>query len=224
MRAYDLHIQEESRDIKALRKLCTIARDLGFSGIAVETRNTLPIQSLDTQLSIFRRYTLSPRSAARLRIIVEKRRKHFDLFAVHGKTKPISLAAAIVPNVDLVMLRELSDFAAFDSQVARTLAKENKPVEVCLRGLIILSGADRSRLMRVMASAMANLIRAKCTLILTSGATKRYGIRSPRDLAALSYLANIPEHIASAGVYENTNNLVEQLTRTQDSKQEVTGR
>lgn len=222
MRAYDLHVQEKSQDMNTLKDLCTVAYNLGFSGLAVETRTALPIKPLDVQFSIFRRATLSPRSAARLRIIVEKRRKQVDLFAIHGRTKPISLAAAVVPSVDLVMLRDLSDFTAFDSQVARTLAKQEKPVEVCLRGLIILSGADRSRLMRAMASAMACLSRANCTLILASGATTRYGIRSPRDLAALGYLANIPEDMAIKGVYDNPNTLVECLSRTKDSKHEVT--
>lgn len=218
MNAYDLHVREESRDTNSFTDLCTVAYNLGFSGIAVEMNNTHQVMPSDVNLSILRRTTLSPKNAARLRMIVEKQRKQVDLYAVHGRTKPISLAAAIVPSVDLLMLRDLNDFTAFDSQVARALAKHEKPVEVCLRGLMILSGAERSRLMRGMASAMSYLSHANCTLILTSGATTCYGIRSPRDLAALSYLANISEDLSLKGIFENPKALVEHLSKTRNSK------
>jgi ribonuclease P/MRP protein subunit RPP1 len=218
MNAYDLHVQEESRDTNTFKELCTVARNLGYSGLAVEMNNAHYTIPSDIPLSILQRVTFSPKSATRLRMVAKKQRKQVDLFAVHGRTKPISLAAAIVPSVDLVMLRDLSDFSAFDSQVARALAKHEKPVEVCLRGLMIQSGADRSRLMRGMASAMSCLSHANCELILTSGATTCYGIRSPRDLAALSYLANVSEDLALKGIFANPKALVERLLKTQMSK------
>jgi RNase P/RNase MRP subunit p30 len=221
MRAYDLHVQEESQNMNKIKGLCSFANALGFSGLAIETSNSLPLGHLDEHFLMFRRITLSPKNAARLRFIVKKRRKLADIFAIHGRTKPISLAAAIIPAVDLVMLRDHGDFVTVDSQVARVLAKQEKPVEICLRGLLSLSGPNRSRLMRAMASAVSCLLRADCLFILTSGAKTRYGIRSPRDLAALSYFANIPEDAALKGIYDNPSALVERLLKTRDSKNEV---
>jgi RNase P/RNase MRP subunit p30 len=125
----------------------------------------------------------------------------------------------------MLMLRDLSDFAAFDSQVGRALAKVNKPVEVCLGGLLQTSGSQRSRLMRSMAGATNAVVRTGCPLLLTSGASTSSGLRAPRDLAALAYLADIPEDLAELGVYDVPAALIEQLgagARGSQSAQEGT--
>jgi ribonuclease P/MRP protein subunit RPP1 len=212
MRAYDLHVRAaNSSTDPTLQALCSTARELGFTGLAVETSASLTAKPANSDFPLYRRTTLSLPNAARLRMLAEQWRTRTDILVVHCRSKPLGLTAAAAPAVDMLMLRDLTDFPAFDSQVGRALARANKPVEVCLGGLLQSSGSQRSRLMRSMASATGAIVRAGCPLVLTSGASTSSGLRAPRDLAALAYLADIPEDLAELGVYDVPAGLIEQL-------------
>ncbi|MDO8056969.1 MAG: RNase P subunit p30 family protein, partial [Candidatus Hermodarchaeota archaeon] len=86
-------------------------------------------------------------------------------------------------------------------------------VELCLHGLLTLKGPRRSRLMRAMGYAMECLLRAKTPLILTTGAQTPWQLRAPRDLAALAYLANLPEMQALKAIQEDPVKLVTRRDR-----------
>ncbi|MFX1319048.1 MAG: RNase P subunit p30 family protein [Promethearchaeota archaeon] len=209
MSAYDFHIrlppQPEMAEVQLLQK---VAATLGFAGLAIETSKALTNGTVHEKLTIFRRVTLVPRSTARLRAQVNKQTKDADLLVIHGRSKPIWLVAAEIPAVHMVMAKEIEDFMVIDSQTARAMANQNKPVEICLHKLLVLKGAIRSRLMRVMNSAMDHLGRADCPLILTSGASGAYELRSPQDLMALSYLASVPENLAKTAMRQESKALV----------------
>ena len=212
MRAYDLHVRAaNSSTDPTFHALCATAHELGFAGLAVETPTALTTKPASPDVPLYRRTTLSLPNAARLRMLTEQWRTRTDILVVHCRTKPLGLTAAAAPAVDLLMLRDLTDFAAFDSQVGRALAKANKPIEVCLSGFLQTSGSQRSRLMRSMAGATSAIVRAGCRLVLTSGASTSSGLRAPRDLAALAYLAAIPEDLAELGVYDVPAGLIEQV-------------
>lgn len=213
MRIYDLHVRlDASQERQKLQSICKVARLLGYTGIAVESPKNLPERSEEDDFFIIQRTTLSTRSAARLRIRAEKIRKRVDLLVIHGRTKPIWLTAANVAAIDMVLLQDLDDFGVVDAQTARAVAAKQKPVEICLRGLLTQNGPVRSRLMRAMASALKYLLRAKCQIVLTSGATDACGLRSPQDLAALAYLADIPEEVAKQGILNHPTILLSRLT------------
>jgi RNase P/RNase MRP subunit p30 len=187
------------------------ARELGFAGLAVESSTELTAMAADSKVQLYRRATISLPNAARLRILTEQLRTRTDILVVQCRSKPLGLTAAVASMVDMLMLRDLNDFAAFDSQVGRALAKVNKPVEVCLSGLLQNSGPQRSRLMRSMAGATSAIARAGCAVVLTSGASTSLGLRSPRDLAALAYLAGFAEDLAELGVSDAPSMLIEQV-------------
>ena len=204
MRAIDLHIRlpypQNETDSSAI---LTQASKLGLTGLGIESKAPLPLQIIPKSLQLFSRTTLSPRSAARLRQRIEGLRTPTDIVVVHGRTKPIALAAAEIPTVDMILLHDVEDFNGVDSQMARVLATYNKPAELCLHGLLTLKGPGRSRLMRAMGYALEYLLRAKTPLVLTTGAQTPWQLRAPRDLAALAYLANLPETQALKAAQES---------------------
>jgi len=209
MRAVDLHVrlpypQSETESSAML----TQALKLGLTGLGVESQEPIPAQLVPKTLGLFSRTTLSPRSAARLRQRVEGITNRNDLVVVHARTKPIALAAAEIPDVGMVLFHDVEDFAGVDSQMARALSTQKKPVEICLHGLLMMKGPGRSRLMRAMGYAMEYFLRAKTTLILTTGAQTIWQLRAPRDLAALAHLANIPESQAIQAAIESPLKLV----------------
>lgn len=215
MDAYDLHVHvAKSRGVKELEKICKLAMELGFTGLAVETPLSLP-EDLAQELLLLRRVTLSLPNAARLHSLATQQQRRADLLAVHGRTKTICMSAAKASSVDLITLRDLGDFNIFNSRIAHTLAKQGKPVEICLSGLLLFHGSRRSRMMHSMAQTMEHVLHAGCPLILTSGATDPYGLRSPRDLAALALLAGVPEDLAKKGVYDIPAALVTRLMSRQ---------
>jgi ribonuclease P/MRP protein subunit RPP1 len=209
MPAVDLHVclpyPRKEADSSAI---LTQALKLGLTGLGIQSQAPIPEKIVPKNLQLFSRTTLSPRSAARLRHRVERVKDRTDLLVVHGRTKPIWLAAAEIPTVDLILLLDLDDFTNVDSQMARLSATLDKPVEICLHGLLTLKGPARSRLMRAMGYATEYLLRAKAPIVLTSGAQTLWQLRTPRDLAALAYLAHIPEVQANQAVLEFPNKLV----------------
>ncbi|MFW9830664.1 MAG: RNase P subunit p30 family protein [Candidatus Thorarchaeota archaeon] len=209
MPTYDLHVRfTQPEHPTNYVKLFEIAHQLGYTGLALESSTPLPKELLAESVQILQRLTISPRSATRLKARAEKLRRQSDLLVVHGRTKPIWLAAAEITVVDIIMLRDFQDFVAVDSQVARAMSSNNKPIELCLHQLLSSKGSNRSRLIRAMRTALEFLVRSKCPLVLTSGANHVCGLRAPRDLAALCYLASVPEEVAKEAILQEPMKLV----------------
>ena len=212
MDAYDLNVCiAKSRGVETLERVCKLAMEIGYTGIAVETSLPIPEGVEKQGFLLLRRVTLSLPNAAGLRSVAARQRRRVDLLAVHGRTKPICMSAAQTSTVDILMLRDLNDFGIFNSRIAHTLAKHDKPVEICLGKLLLFDGSRRSKMMRSMTQAVEYALHAKCPLIITSGATTPYGLRSPRDLAALALLAGVPEDLAMRGVHETPTSLISRI-------------
>jgi RNase P/RNase MRP subunit p30 len=221
MQFFDFHVHQSKPTIDAsLGRFCTVAQELGFSGLAVEAPTKLP-ENLCENFNVFQRLTLLLPNASRLRYHAKRNRNKSDLLVVQGRTKPISLAAAGVSDVDMVMFSNIEDFGVVDSLVARTLSNQEKPVEICLRGLTRSFGPNRSRLMRTMATAVEHLVRAKCIIIITSGAATPLELRGPRDLIALAFLANISEGVAKHSMYKNSGALAEMVRQRITSRRKI---
>jgi RNase P/RNase MRP subunit p30 len=219
MPMFDLHIRfnHSPTDVEFIR-FSNLANTFGFTGLAIETSKALKLRALPYPLTIFRRLTLSPRGATRLRSRVHEQIRQTDLLVIHGRSKPIWLAAAEIPSVHMIMLKDIEDFMVMDSRVARVTANHSKPVELCLHNLLALKGSIRSRLLRVMNNAVKHLVRAGCPLILTSGASQLCELRAPRDLEALSFLAAVPEDLAKEAMRQKPLALISQI---QDAKQNI---
>lgn len=212
MRTYDLHVRLPPKDPEIeLVRLLKHATTLGFTGIALDSSKPFSPAIIPESLEVLQRFTFSPRSASRLRFHVNKHLEQVDLLVIHGRTKPIWLAAAQIPAVHMIMLKDIEDFLVIDSQIARTMAQQNKPIELCLHNLLTHTGSLRSRLMRVMSTALDHIIRADCYLILTSGASHSCELRAPKDLEALSYLASVPEETAKNAMNQRPWDLVSSL-------------
>ncbi|MFX0078330.1 MAG: RNase P subunit p30 family protein [Candidatus Hermodarchaeota archaeon] len=212
MRTYDLDVRLTQRQSDAdVKQFIDLVRELEFAGFALESPKPLNQRFYGKDLDIFRRVTMAPRSATRLRSHVKNQRNQIDLLVIHGRTKPVWLSAAEIPEVDMIMLQDIDDFTIIDSQISRALANNDKPVEICLQKLLSSKGPARSRLMRVMKIAIDHLLRAKCNIILTSGTTDYWGLRAPRDLAALGYLASIPETEAKNAILKRPIALIKAL-------------
>ncbi len=218
MRTYDLDVRLTQRQTDSdVEQFLGLVRELEFAGFALESPYPLDQRFHDKDLDIIQRVTIAPRSASRLRSHVKAQRNQANLLVIHGRTKPVWLSAAEIPEVDMILLQDIDDFTIVDSQISRALANNDKPVEICLQMLLANKGPTRSRLMRVMNIAIDHLLRAKCDLILTSGATDYWGLRAPRDLAALGYLASIPETEAKNAILQRPIELIRQLQTSMKS-------
>ncbi len=219
MRTYDLHVRLPSKNTEMeVDRLLKQVSTLGFDGLAIDSLKPFSIKNCPESLELLHRFTFSPRSASRLRFHVNKHLKQVDLLIIHGRTKPIWLAAAQIPDVHMILLKEIEDFQVIDSQVARTIAKHGKPIEICLHRLLTHTGSLRSRLIRVMHTALDHIVRADCKLILTSGATHSCELRASKDLEALSYLASVPEETAKMAMNQGPRDLVSSLQPSRGQK------
>ncbi|MFX1509806.1 MAG: RNase P subunit p30 family protein [Promethearchaeota archaeon] len=219
MRTYDLHIRfNPNKNEEEFRRIKEMAMKLGFRGIAVESPTRGRFEENASPFEVLHRITLAPRSAARLRMRAKKHAQETDLLVIRGRSKPIWHVAAEIPTIHMVMLNDVEDYMTVDSKVARIMANHNKPVELCLHNLLTLTGSIRSRLMRVMNTAIDYLERANCPLVLTSGASSLYELRAPKELEALGYLASVSEKTAKNAIHEMPSTLVDSLGISRDTK------
>ncbi|MFX1566606.1 MAG: RNase P subunit p30 family protein [Promethearchaeota archaeon] len=219
MRTYDLHIRFDSHENEEeLIQIKQMATQLGYLGIALESPQRIQPDEKFPSLDILHRMTLFPRSAAHLRVRVKKHAQQTDLLVIHGRSKLIWHVAAEIPSIHMVMLNDVEDYLTVDSKVARIMANHDKPVELCLHNLLKLTGSFRSRLMRVMHTAIDHLERANCPFIFTSGASHSFELRAPKELEALSYLASVSEESAKIAMHETPTTLVTLIQKTQEAK------
>lgn len=219
MRPYDLHIRfNPHQNEEEFRRIKEVAMKLGFKGIAVEAPRKGEPEEPSSQFEVFHRMTLSPRSAARLRLRANKHAQQTDLLVIKGRSKSLWHAAAEIPSIHMVMVNDVEDYLTIDSKAARIMANHNKPVELCLHNLLKLNGSLRSRLMRVMQIAITHLERAHCPFILTSGASHPFELRAPKELEALGYLASVSEESAKLAMHETPSTLIPLIQKTREAK------
>jgi len=128
MRTYDLDVRLTQRQSDSdVKHFLDLVRELEFAGFALESSRPLGQRFHEKDLNIIQRVTLTPRSATRLRSLVKNQRNQAALLVIHGRTKPVWLSAAEIPEVDMIMLQDLDDFTIIDSQISRALKDQPVP-------------------------------------------------------------------------------------------------
>ncbi len=193
-------------DLKNIKKLANI---LGYSEIVIET--PLKINEFNRQGTprISRRLTLQGSSIESIRKRLGRERYKYEIISICCEENKTAKWAAQDNRVDTFIFPTTKTLRLFDISMAKLAKKFQKAIEIPLIPLIKHAYRERTGLIRGYFRAVKIAQKAKCPIILSSGADSLLEMRAPKDMAcfaevfalteklALEGLSTIPEYIIS---------------------------
>lgn len=218
MAFYDLHVHTTlSIGENSVAEMAEFARRLGISGIGVvryyngKTSELPAAEGVDVVNAIM----LKPSSVDELAETARRARKDADVLMVHGGDYTINRAACENPYVDVLCHPELGrKDSGLDHICIKAAAENNVALEVNFREIL---DSYRRKRVYVLGALKKNLRLAQkysTKVVTTSGAVTAWGLRSGRDMAAITHL--LGTNLGSA--IDSVSATPEELVRTNREK------
>jgi ribonuclease P/MRP protein subunit RPP1 len=208
----DLHLHPNLRDFEQVRHMIRKASELGYRLIAISLPLNLAseriqqIQSMcmEAEVDFASRVDLKPRSSRELIRSLRKFRRKFEIIAVACESKPVARQAAKDRRVDLLSFPSL-DFRRrfFDRAEAELASKALASHEIDMKPLLTAEGSARIKLLSCLRKEVAIAQDFHVPMVISSGASSRFLIRTPRDLAALASVFDLDRASALEAVSKN---------------------
>ncbi|UCD96670.1 MAG: hypothetical protein JSV35_01055 [Candidatus Bathyarchaeota archaeon] len=214
----DLNLRPALHQEGQWNELISKAVTLGFNVVAVslpmsvnkKIASQIREECQIKQLDFVSRIDLNPKSSPELLKQLQRYRWRFVILAVDCTKKAIARTAARDHRVDLLSFPSLdSRFRFFDQAEARLASQSNSALEIEIGMLLSVSGSYRARFLRSLRKEVAIAQKFGVPIILSSGATDPYMMRSPQDLACLSLLFGMLKESGLDAVSVAPGNLVE---------------
>ena len=202
MRSYtDLNLRPRKNTEEA-KMMLGIAADIGYSKVAVsfsseagkeEIKKTRALCS-HVGLDMVTRVDLQPESSGALLKALGNLRGRFEIIAVHCTTKDVSRQAAKDRRVDLLNFPHADPTKRrlyFDHQEAALACKSLCALEIDACSILNNDPVQKARALATMQKETTLAIKLDVPIVVSSGATDRYGLRTPRDLASLLTLVDV---------------------------------
>jgi ribonuclease P/MRP protein subunit RPP1 len=208
----DLHLRPNLRDIEKTRRMIRKASELGYRLIAIPLPLNLSneriqqIQSMcmEAQVDFALRLDLKPRTSRELIRSVRKFRRKFEIIAVACESKPVARQAAKDRRVDLLSFPSLdSRRRFFDRAEAELASKALASLEIDMKSLLTVEGPVRIKHISCLRKEAAIAQDFHVPMVISSGASSRFLIRTPRDLAALASVFDLDRTSALEAVSKN---------------------
>lgn len=220
MKSYaDLNLRPRKNTEEA-KTMLRIAADIGYSKVAVsfspevgkeEIKRTRALCS-HVGLDMVTRVDLQPESSGALLKALGNLRGRFEIIAVHCTTKDVSRQAARDRRVDLLNYPHADPTKRrlyFDHQEAALARKTLCALEIDAYSILNSDPVQKAKALGAMQKETALAIKSDVPIVISSGATNRYGLRTPRDLASLLTLVEIDSDSTLQAVSEIPVRIVE---------------
>jgi ribonuclease P/MRP protein subunit RPP1 len=208
----DLHLRPNLRDSEQVRHMMQKASELGYRLIAISLPPNLSseriqqIQSMcrEAEVDFASRVDLKPRTSRELIRGLRKFRRKFEIIAVACESKPVARQAAKDRRVDLLSFPSL-DFRRrfFDRAEAELASKALASLEIDMKPLLTVEGSARIKLLSCLRKEVAIAQDFHVPMVISSGASSRFLMRTPRDLAALTSVFDLDRASALEAVSKN---------------------
>ena len=201
-------------------EMAETSRILGFSGIGFSDfspKDKLKKEKLrkvreafsNLPLRAYTRVNLDFESVTKNRKVLNRIRSFVDIVAVACLNRRVSVWAARNADVDLLYFPEIKMCKQVDKALVGLLRDSGNAVEISVRPILLSRGLRRANTLGILRSAAEMVRRGHATLVLTSGASTKFELRSPRALAALGSLLDIPYAEAKEAVSTNPLKIIE---------------
>lgn len=173
------------RDVETLERMLAACGELGYWGVALEVRETLRREAERIAqrfgLEVFWRSTIEASSKSELYRRLSSARWSYDLISVATSDRETLMAALRDMRVDAVIVSN-PNAPPLDKSIANVA---NNSCEIVFAH--ILEGGYEAFRAAIRAVKMAE--RKGIRLILSSGASDEYGLRSPRQIWSIPLVA-----------------------------------
>ncbi len=192
------------KDDTALDSLLKTARALGYSSVGLEKTGS-------DVIDVIHRVDLHPRNQNELSGQLIKLRHRTEVIVVHCMNKSVARQAAHDHRVDLIRFPvdlDTKKLLYLDRRQARLMRDSGAGFEVSIKDLLV---DDRYLLAKRIVAIKKSLdiaIKYGLTVVASSGAEDRYGLRDPHGLAALMSLLGVDFEPALVMVSTNPLRLV----------------
>lgn len=187
-----------------------MASKLGFSYICFADFNNFSFNKIQefkqknqSEVKLLTRIDIIGENTEEVKQRLRNIRDHIDIIGVKCTKKAIFNWALQDSRIDILTFFDYANFELMTYEAARLASRNSRAIEIFVRPLIVNSGLNRSKQIRLLRKMVNNVIRAKTPFIITSGARSIYEMRAPKELIALLGLVDLPKELCIKAVSDN---------------------
>lgn len=192
---YDLHIHSTlSIGENSIEEIVEFARKLGLSGIGIARYFPGVIDELPKydDIDIISCIVLKPSNAQDLNELALKARKRCEVLMVHGGDYDINRAACENPLIDVLCHPELGRRdSGLDHICVKAAADNNVAIELNFREILETYKKNKIYMLSSMSKNIKLCKKYGTDMIISTGAVTKWGMRSGRELAAVSSILGV---------------------------------
>jgi RNase P/RNase MRP subunit p30 len=205
MRRYvDLGIDSRDMPLEDLEDVIQTAYSMNFTALGLKLNTKANRQDLELLEKLSREHGLdlatridhAPKNKTRLLRDLRESQGRFEVTAVHTVSERLAKIAVRDDRVDILSISSKDSGAAFRPSIAKLIARTDKALELELSGLILSKDQERIDLLSVMRRCVRLAEIFHVNIVVSSGATDRYLIRSPMDQASIAHLIGMSLPVA----------------------------
>jgi len=181
-----------------------MARQLGFDGFAVQGQIGEPIETREDGFVLLNRYDLPQNSKRGMKNKVKKYRNNAIIITAPLTNVNLANWAAEETTIDMLTLVPPYHEHRLRKTTAKLAASNDTMLEVPIAPLLTTDGMIRARILKAFRESVATAIGSGMAIILSSGATKPLGMRSPRAIQYIGQILGMEAAITKKCVCENT--------------------
>ncbi len=191
----DILISPSQEDIA---KMLLTAKCLGFTYVAVTAVNEIPDVNVEGHgidgLKIVKRVIIDVEDKSEALSMIRKFRYKVQLVSVKCNSLRLARFAARDRRVDILMLPRDFPLRFADKSEVKLALQGNTAVEISLKELIYCK--NLSKILALYQRICLFARKVGVPIIISSGATNVYEMRSPHDMLSVALLLDIPLHYA----------------------------
>lgn len=200
---YDLNACCVPESGNTVREFTTVARRLGYSGIAITNPDAVKQQiSCGTicGLEVLSGVEIRTDNPSKLHGMISKYRGKVDVIAVSGGIESINRAAVENPGVDVLVNLSIGQDNGFNQVLAKEASENHVAISFDLGILVHSRGGSRVQALANNRKNLKLVRKYDVPFILTSNARSCFDLRAPRELAALATLFGMSAEEAMSGL------------------------
>lgn len=192
---YDMHCHTlQSIGENTAEEMAAFAKKLGISGLGIASYYSGKIEELPRLEGVdaVSCIIIKADSAGDIDKIARKLRSKADILMVHGGDYEINRVACESSLIDVLCHPELGrKDSGLDHICMKAASDNNVAIELNFREILESYKRKRIYILSVMRKNVKLAQKYGTRIVTASGAVSKWGLRSPRDLAAFAYLLGI---------------------------------
>ncbi len=197
----DLHLSPSLENLNNLEKMIGKSYELGYRLIGVPLPPYIQQDEVeflnkicdDVGIDFVTRVDLTPKKSQELLRELRRLRRRFEVISVICDSKPIARQAAKDRRVDLLSFPTDPRRRFFDRAEAELASQASASLEIDMAPIILMKGEPRTRLLSRLRKEIETAEKFDVPIVISSGATDDYLLRTPHDYAAFAALFNLAE-------------------------------